>query len=125
MTYGETTEPSIGVMRKAWTLIVGVNCLDGPRTKRCDGTVETRQGLSLHNTKKTKTAPTTRSTKPNTPPTINDSTENTGTPKKSTSAIPNHTRHIEVNQDMISRTQPILNRVMRKATELLRQTPEP
>jgi hypothetical protein len=38
-------------------------------------------------------------TKPKKPPTIHETTENTGTPKNATSTTPSHTLHIDVNHD--------------------------
>jgi hypothetical protein len=44
--------------------------------------------------------PIAMATKPKKPPTIHETTENTGTPKNATSATPSQTRHIDVNHDI-------------------------
>jgi hypothetical protein len=59
--------------------------------------------LSL-STRITNKMPITIATKPKKPPTIHETTENTGTPKNTTSATPSQTLHIDVNHDIATPT---------------------
>jgi hypothetical protein len=52
----------------------------------------------------TNTMPITMATKPKKPPTIHETTENTGTPKNTTTATPSQTLHIDVNHDIATPT---------------------